>query len=270
MTPVCVFLYHSVSRDPPGWIAPVTVSPDDFEEQLDRIADSGRTVVPLSRLVSALHGGPRLPPRCAVLTFDEGFADFYWTVAPQLTARGLPATLYVTTGAVHTPGATRDGSLLPPAPMLTWRQIATLDACGVEIGGHTVTHPQLDTLPAAWVRNEVTESKRRLEDVLGHPVSAFAYPHGYSSATVRREVREAGWTSAAAVENAFSSAADDPLRIARLTVRADTPPDLFRRWTEGEGAPLAPVRERARTRGWRLYRRVRAALGQPVGGPPKS
>lgn len=268
MTPVCVFLYHSVSRDPPRWIAPFTVSPGDFAEQLDRIAESGRTVVPLSRLVSALYGGPRLPPRCAVLTFDDGFADFYWTVAPQLTARGLPATLYVTTGAVHTPGADCDGSLLPPAPMLTWRQISTLDACGVEIGGHSLTHPQLDALTAARIHHEVAGSKQRLEDVLGHRVSAFAYPHGYSSTMVRREVRAAGWTSATAMENAFSSAADDPLRIARLTVRADTPPDVFRRWTEGEGAPVAPFREHARTRSWRMYRRVRAALGLPVGGRP--
>ena len=267
-TPVAVFLYHSVADDPPPWIAPFTVTPKAFAEQLDLIADSGLTVVPLRRLVAALRGGPALPPRSAVLTFDDGFADFYWTVTPLLDARGLPATLYVTTGAVHPPGGTAAGSLLPPAEMLNWRQIATLDACGIDIGGHTRTHPQLDTLSGRKVCDEVSGCKRDLEEALGHPVEAFAYPHGYSSPTVRRKVQKAGWNSACGVGYAFSSRADDPLQISRLMVMADTPADLFRNWTEGGGAALAPRAEQLRTKGWRAYRRVRARLGRPVGGPP--
>lgn len=267
-TPVPVFLYHAVQEDPPDWIAPLTVTPRAFKEQLDRIADAGLTVLPLRRLVAAQLGGPPLPPRCAVLTFDDGFADFYWTVAPVLAARELPATLYVTTGAVHTPGRPPEGSLLPPAAMLNWRQITTLDALGIEIGGHSRTHPQLDTLSGHELGDEVVDCKWELEEALGHPVASFAYPHGYSSPAVRRRVRRAGWSSAVSVGSAFSSTADCPLRISRLMVRADTPPEQFRAWTEGAGAPVAPYPERLRTKGWRGYRRVRAALGRPVGGPP--
>ncbi|MEU5208469.1 polysaccharide deacetylase family protein [Streptomyces sp. NPDC020742] len=268
MSVVPVFLYHSVNTDPPPWIAPFTVTPRVFAEQLDRIADAGLTLVPLRRLVAAIRGGPELPARSAVLTFDDGFADFYWTVAPLLTERALPATLYITTGAVHPPGGGPDGSLLPPAAMLSWRQIATLDALGFEIGGHTVTHPQLDTLPAQRVWHEIVDSKRRLEDALSHPVYSFAYPHGYSSPAVRRTAREAGWTSACSVGNAFGSADGDPMRIARLMVRSDTGPELFTQWTRGAGAPSAAHSDSLRTRGWRFYRRTRAMLGHPVGGPP--
>lgn len=269
MSVVPVLLYHSVQDDPPSWIAPYTVTPRIFAEQLDRIADSGRTVVPLHRLATALRGGPAMPANSVVLTFDDGFADFYWTVTQLLTERDLPATLYLTTGAVNVPGAPAAGSLLPPARMLNWRQVVTLDACGVEIGAHTRTHPQLDTLSSRWLPSEIVGCRRELEDVLGHPVVSFAYPHGYSSATVRRQVREAGYTSAAAVLNALSSDNDDPMRIARLTVRADTPPEQFRRWLQGEGAPVAPTPEHLRTKGWRAYRRVRATIGRPVGGLPE-
>lgn len=270
MSSVPVFLYHSVTTDPPPWIAPYTVTPRVFAEQLDRIADAGLTIVPLRRLVAAIRGGPALPARCAVLTFDDGFADFYWSVAPMLTERALPATVYITTGAVHPPGGRPEGSLLPPAAMLSWRQIATLDALGFEIGGHTVTHPQLDTLPTQRVWHEIVDNKRRLEDALGHRVYAFAYPHGYSSAAVRRTVREADWTSATAVRNAFASADGDPMRIPRLMVQADTRPEQFTQWTRGGGAPVAPLPESVKTKGWRLYRRTRAMLGHPVGGPPGS
>ncbi|MFC8451097.1 polysaccharide deacetylase family protein [Kitasatospora sp. NPDC057223] len=268
MTVVPVFLYHSIADDPPSWIAPYTVAPRTFAEQLDRIIGSGFTIVPLRRLVLALRGGPVLPDHSAVLTFDDGFADFYWTVAPLLTERDVPATLFVTTGAVHIPGRPARGSLLPCAPMLNWRQIAALDSFGIEIGGHTRTHPQLDTLPARRVWEEVAGCKHELEDGLGHEALSFAYPHGYSSAGVRRQVQKAGWTSACAVANAFSSTADHPLRIARLMVRSDTPPEVFRNWTEGHGAPVAPFPERLRTRGWRAYRRLTATLGRPAGGPP--
>ncbi|MFH8570134.1 polysaccharide deacetylase family protein [Streptomyces sp. NPDC017993] len=268
MSAVPVFLYHSVSDDPPAWIAPYTVTPRAFAEQLDRIADGGLTVVPLRRLIAAMRGGPALPAGCAVLTFDDGFADFYQAVTPLLTERALPATLYVATGAIPAPDGRPEGSLLPPAAMLTWRQIATLDALGFEIGGHSVTHPQLDTLPAQRAWHEIVDSKRRLEDALSHPVHAFAYPHGYSSGAVRRTTREAGWTSACAIRNAFSSATDDPLRIARLTVRADTPPERFSRWTHLTGAPASPLPESLQTKVWRLYRRGSALLGRPIGGGP--
>lgn len=267
MSLVPVFLYHSVSDDPPGWIAPYTVTPAAFATQLDRIAAAGLTVVPLHRLVSALRGGAPLPDRSAVLTFDDGFADFFWTVVPLLTERELPATLFVTTGAVRVPGRPPRGSLLPYAPMLNWRQITNLEAFGVEIGGHTRTHPQLDTLGGHHVLDEVAGCKRDLEEALGHEVLSFAYPHGYSSPGVRRQVLKAGWTSACAVSNAFSSTGDDALRIARLMVMADTPPETFEAWTRGRGAPVAPFPERLRTKGWRAYRRLRAGLGRPVGGP---
>ncbi|MFC9244823.1 polysaccharide deacetylase family protein [Streptomyces sp. NPDC057136] len=261
MSAVPVFAYHSVAREPAPWIAPFSVTPRTFTEQLDRISDAGLSVVPLRQLVAALRGCKPLPERSVVLTFDDGFADFYWTVAPVLAERGLPATLYITTGAVHAPGAGPEGSLLPPAAMLNWRQITTLDALDIEIGGHSRTHAQLDILPAARARHEVNDSKRRLEDALSHPVSSFAYPHGYHSATVRRLVREAGWSSAAAAGDAFSSTADDPWRISRLMVRSDTGPAEFDRWLHGVGAPVASPHESLTTKGRRLYRRARFMAG---------
>ncbi|MEV5437072.1 polysaccharide deacetylase family protein [Streptomyces sp. NPDC052682] len=243
--------------------------PRVFAEQLALLDAGGLTVVPLRRLVAALHGGPPLPPRAAALTFDDGFADFSSTVAPLLAARALPATLYVTTGALQEQDrAAGGGSRLPPAAMLTWRQVQELDTMGVEIGGHSRTHPQLDALPRRRAREEIEGCKEQLQEALGHRVDSFAYPHGYSSPSVRRAVREAGWTSAAAVRHGFSSAADEPLRIARLMVRADTSRERFRSWTLGAGAPVAPFHEGMGTRAWRTYRHLRAAIDRPYAALP--
>ncbi|WP_371478223.1 polysaccharide deacetylase family protein [Kitasatospora sp. NBC_00315] len=265
-TVVPVFVYHSVSDHPAPWSAPRAVTRRAFADQLDRLAAAGRTVIPLRRLVSAVRGGVTLPDDAAVLTFDDGYEDFYWTTAPILSERGLPATVYITTGAVHSPGRAMPRSLLPPAAMLNWRQIGTLDALGFEIGGHSRTHAQLDIVPARRLAEEIGASKRELEEAVGHAVTAFSYPGGYSSPAVHRALAAAGWTSGATVGNAFSSAADNPYRIPRLLVTADTAPARFQQWAEGRGAGLQPLAESLSTRGGRAYRRTRARLGHPIAG----
>jgi peptidoglycan/xylan/chitin deacetylase (PgdA/CDA1 family) len=164
----------------------------------------------------------------------------------------MTATLYATTGLV---GARSPGG----AAMLGWPELAEA-AAAVEVGGHTHTHPQLDTVPLPRARDEVERCKALLEDHLGAPVRSVAYPHGYSSAAVRAIVRQAGFQSACAVNNAFSSTADDRFALARLTVRRNTPDTLIDAWLRGEGARMAPRRERPRTRAARVVRRARARV----------
>ena len=72
----------------------------------------------------------------------------------------------------------------------SWRELAELSRQGVEVGGHTHSHPMLDTLPHAAARDEITRCKALIEQHTETPVASFAYPHGYSSAWVRRMVAE--------------------------------------------------------------------------------
>ncbi|GLW99715.1 polysaccharide deacetylase family protein [Microtetraspora sp. NBRC 16547] len=252
MRPIPVLAYHSISDDPPSWIAPFTVRVRDFHEQLARVQAGGYTTL----TVAQLTGGDPVPERAVVITFDDGFADLLGVAAPALAAREMTATAYLTTGALGPVSR----SLLPPAPMVRLDQAVALEEHGLEIGAHTLTHPQLDSVPLATARREIAEPRKVLEDTLGHPVTGFAYPHGYNSHAVRRLVREAGYLSACAVKNALSSPADDRFQIARLTLMSTTTPAEFSRWLAGEGARVAPFPERLVTKGWRAYRRGRALL----------
>ncbi|MFD7442410.1 polysaccharide deacetylase family protein [Streptomyces sp. NPDC059909] len=254
-----VLLYHAVMDDPPDWIAEFTVGPKEFGAQLDAIVASGRTPVRISALADHLAGRGELPPRPVVLTFDDGFADLPGPTAEALASRGLPATAYLTTGAI-TPGPR---SLLPPAPMMTLAQAPLLEQYGMEVGGHTVTHPQLDTLGARRLRYELRHSKAVLEDTLGHEVRHLAYPHGYNSRAVRRAAHAAGYESAVAVRHALSSETDEAYRIARLILRRGHTVADVEAWMDGEGARVAPYPDSLPTMGWRLYRRARAAVKGP-------
>lgn len=259
-TAIPVFLYHAIMDDPPEWIAEFTVTPKAFAAHLDAIADSGRTPVTMSALADGLAGRAPLPPRPVLLTFDDGFADLPGPTADVLAGRELPATAYLTTGAIAPGGR----SLLPPAPMMTLDEAKRLEEAGMEIGSHTVTHAQLDTLDARRLRAELLDSKAVLEDALGHRVPHLAYPHGYNSPRVRAMAARAGYETAAAVRHALSSDRDERYRIARLIVRRGHTLADVEAWLAGGGARIAPYRDGLRTVGWRWYRRARTALRGPT------
>ncbi|MBR7835934.1 polysaccharide deacetylase family protein [Actinospica durhamensis] len=255
--PLPILLYHSVDDDPPAWIAPFTVGVGAFREQMDKVRDSGRVPVRASQVIDALRGEPGAPPlpdNAVLVTFDDGFHDFTRHALPILAERAIPAALFVTTGALR-PG---NESLLPPARMMDVAEVREAVAAGVEIGAHTHTHPQLDTVRPQAAREELTVSKYVLEDALGADVDLLAYPHGYSSASVRRTARHIGYRGAFAVRDVLSSEDDETFRVARLTLHADTPAARFDAWLRGHAARVAPHPESAATRAWRAYRRLRA------------
>ncbi|MEU2118768.1 polysaccharide deacetylase family protein [Streptomyces sp. NPDC016459] len=255
-TRIPVLLYHAVMDDPPDWIAEFTVTPKEFASQLDAVVASGRAPVTVGTLAAHLTSGDPLPDRPVVITFDDGFADLAGPTAEALAARDLPSTAYLTTGAI-TPGRP---CLLPPAPMMTLEQAPRLEEYGMEVGGHTATHAQLDTLAPGALRRELRESKAVLEDTLGHEVRHLAYPHGYNSPAVRRAAAAAGYTSAVAVRHALSSGRDEIYRIARLIVRRTHTTADVEQWMEGRGVRTAPYPDSPLTVGWRMYRRTRALV----------
>ena len=261
MTLVPILLYHSISRAPSAQMRPFTVTPDAFARQLDAVVASGATVLSIADLVARREAGT-LPERPAAITFDDGFADFAESAVPALAERSLPATLFVTTGFLRgCPGPPVRAR--PADAALHWSDLAGIDKDGVEIGAHSHGHPHLDTLSREAACAEIVLGKELLEGELGHEVESFAYPNGYSSPAVRRLVREAGFRSACAVRNTFSSDGDDRFALARLTVRDTTTTDELAGWLDGVGAPPRG-RERLATRGWRAYRRTKAvASGVP-------
>lgn len=254
--PVPVLLYHGVAPSAPPGLQPWVMHPDRFAAHLDLIVERGLTPLRVSDLVDAYRGECELPERPVAITFDDGLADFAEHAWPALRARDLTATLYVVAGAV---GATADwlGDIGGPPPrMLGWDDVRALDAEGCEIGAHSQTHPELDTLRRRGIADEVNHSRRELSSRLGAPVRSFAYPHGYHDQRVREAVVRAGFDSACAVREALSSADDDPFALARVTLLHDAGVDDLAAVLDGRSHPVAPFPEPMRTKAWRVARRV--------------
>lgn len=247
--PLPILLYHSVSDTPSARMSDYTVRPATFARHLDTIAESGSNTLTVSDLRDALDSGRPLPERPVLVTFDDGYLDTLTAAAPLLAERGMATTAYVITGSV--------GRVSPDGdPMMSWSQIDELAGLGVEIGGHSHTHPELDTLTAERASDEVRTCKDQLEQRTGRPVRSFAYPHGYSSPRARRVVEAAGYSSACSVKNALSTPEDPRYAMSRLMVLSTTSDETIRDWVHGRGAPVGRDDERLITRGWRAWRRL--------------
>ena len=262
---VPILMYHSVTDHPNSATRPLAVRPSAFESQMTYLKDRGFTPLTLADLVASQYGtgGAPAPKRPVVVTFDDGYADFHSEALPILARFGFPATVFLTSGWVSDAGA--DAAGRPLDRMLCWSQAREAVSCGVEIAGHSHSHPQLDQLPEAALRQELRRNRALLEDKVGSLVATMAYPYGYSSARVRREVRKAGYWAACAVANSLADDADDVMALPRLTISRTTSMDRFRRAVEDDRVPMIYLKEHTLTKGYAMVRRTRYGLRQLVG-----
>lgn len=170
-----ILTYHSI--DTSGSV--VSVAPDDFARQMNSIAESGYRGIALREAVSHREAYGTWPRHRVVLTFDDGFRNFYETAMPVLARHGFTATVFVVTDYM----GRRNDWETPPAGLgskeiLTWEEALELSAMGIEIGSHTRTHPDLRHLSEAEARHEIAGSRLEIEDHLDQPVRSFAYPFG--------------------------------------------------------------------------------------------
>lgn len=182
-----ILMYHYVrwvdqASDPVGY--GLSVTPDMFEQHMAALAQAGYRAVRMDTLARCMRGEPICPPQPLALTFDDGYADAFDAALPALQRHGFTATFYVVTDFVGQPG------------YMTWEQLAAMRDAGMEIGAHSISHPDLTTLDAAELARQVGGSKAIIEERLGVRVVSFCYPAGQHNAAVVEAVRAAGYESA--------------------------------------------------------------------------
>jgi peptidoglycan/xylan/chitin deacetylase (PgdA/CDA1 family) len=253
---VPVLMYHSVSSSTNPLFKRWAVSPDLFDEHLSYLSHQQYTPITVTDLVRArVRRDAALPARPVVLTFDDAYADFYDNAFPALRRFGFVATLYIPTAYV---GGTcgwlrREGE--GSRPMATWSQLAEVAAGGIECGGHSHSHVPIDAIPSAAAAAEVRRCKSILEDHLDREALSFAYPYGWTTSSVKRMVRAAGYASACAIKGMLSTSRDDPLEVPRLVVTGDTTVEALARLLIHQPTPLEVTLRNAARPLWRFMPR---------------
>ena len=204
-----VFIYHRFDE---ARYPSTNISIDDFSAHLAILKAEQIQVLRLIDLAEAMASGKPLPARSVVLTVDDAFTSFLTGAWPLLREAGFPVTLFVNTGSVGRPG------------YLDWDQLRSLEAAGVDIANHTVSHAHLinrleGESPADWrqrVVGEVTEAGEALEQHLERPVNLFAYPYGEYEPELLKIMQEAGFLAAMAQQSGVVTAAADRFALPRF------------------------------------------------------
>lgn len=203
---VPILMYHYVrdvnqKSDPVGYN--LSVSPNDFELQMRSFIRTGYNFITPRDFLEG-----RANNRSLMLTFDDGYADFYNNAFPVLKKYRIKATVFVVSNF------TDDAK----GNYLTSSQIKELSDWGIEIGSHSVNHPNLTKISPSELAKQMQQSKNFLENITSQEIISFAYPAGHYNDLVLDATRESGYKFAVTTENGFGSLRDNLLTQKRIRI----------------------------------------------------
>lgn len=188
--PPVVLVYHGVNDlDDADDPVRLVLSPTLLASQVRWLLGRRYRFLTAEELLAETSGGAP-PPRTAVLTFDDGWRDAVTVAAPLLTALGVRATFYVNPGRW---GGQHPDVIGTGGRLLDESEAHALLRAGMELGAHTMTHPDLRLLDDDTLRWELVESRAAVQRVTGRACRTFAYPYGLFDERVEAAVREAGY-----------------------------------------------------------------------------
>jgi peptidoglycan/xylan/chitin deacetylase (PgdA/CDA1 family) len=205
--PILMYHYIRVNPNPRDRVGfGLSTTPAMFHAQMQYLADHGFRVISLHQAATAIATHTPLPTRAVVLTFDDGYADFFTAAIPELRSHGFTATDFVISGRMGMWN------------YMTRSQVAAAAAMGFNIGAHTVDHFALAALAPARAVWEMRTSKQALEALLAQPVLDFAYPYGSYDRFVAIEARTLGFEAAASSNPGVLHWAGQLMYLSRMRV----------------------------------------------------
>jgi peptidoglycan/xylan/chitin deacetylase (PgdA/CDA1 family) len=181
--PPLVLAYHAIAREPaPDLVGEMVASAGELTAQVGALRAEGRRIVVAGELTGADDE--------AALTFDDGWADALTVAGPLLCELGVRGTFFVCPGLF---GNADENGFSPEGRVLTAEEAGRLHGLGMELGAHSLQHPDLVTVDDAVLRAELEGSKAAVEAITGEPCRTFAYPFGRHDARVRAATEAAGF-----------------------------------------------------------------------------
>ena len=208
-----IFMIHQVLPAGTPWADPyLSITPQTLAAQIQQLLKTGHRFLTLQEAWQRILAGTDVP-RAATLTFDDLDLDFVRHALPILAAARVPATVFAVAGWLREPPV---ADAPPDARRLRPADLKVLAAAGIEIGSHAFSHRVLTGLPDPELRQELTDSRSFLQDLLGRPVPCLAYPRGRFSPRVLAAAAAAGYACACSTLRGNVHAADDRYSLKRV------------------------------------------------------
>ena len=225
-----VLTYHRVLVEAPQASKfNIYVSTAELEAQIINLKQRGFEFVTFKDLADGAK-----PKKPVILTFDDGYEDNHKNLLPLLKKHQARAVIYVLADPALKNNSWDMVKGEPEAPLMSDAEVLECHRSGlVEIGSHGLYHQHLPQLSDKEARQEIFESKRMLEALLGDEVVSFAYPYGDYGQRETELVSEAGYCFGVATVSGPVKMADDLMRVRRITMFPNTGSSKFRRKTSG-------------------------------------
>jgi peptidoglycan/xylan/chitin deacetylase (PgdA/CDA1 family) len=193
--------------------SPLSFPPSLFRRGMAHLHRAGFRTVTVGHAARLLRndGDGRSPQRLMAITFDDGCQSFYESAFPVLRDLGYQATVFVITAPAGSTGL----PFMKGRVRLTWDQLGRLHESGMEIGAHTVTHPDLTRLDEAGIAAELEGSRAAIAERVGAPAASFAYPFGCHN-DLTRALARATFDCACTADLAVADSASDMHALGRL------------------------------------------------------
>jgi peptidoglycan/xylan/chitin deacetylase (PgdA/CDA1 family) len=175
------------------------ITPQMFEQQMQELKNRGITVIGMQDFLAWKRGEKNIPPRCAIISFDDGWKSQYDVAWPIMKKFGYTFTMFIYTEGVR-------GGHFGGGEAITWEQLAEMRDAGIDIQAHSETHQDLrkpyDKVAKKklsppeyeqWLQNEVGRCKDTLEQRLGIKVNCFAVPYGFYNQHVKDVAKGVGY-----------------------------------------------------------------------------
>lgn len=202
-----ILMYHHIRdfNDPNDKIGTnLSVSPKKFAEQLDLIKSEGYTTITFNNLDTG-----NIPTKPILLTFDDGYENFYQNAYFELKKRGMVGTTFIITNNIG------------KNEYMNEKEIKEIAANGIEIGSHTLSHPDLSKLSSDRAEKEISNSKKTLESLTNNQIISFCYPSGKFSEETTQILKNAGYKYAVTTKSKLTTF-ENLFELSRYRVNSDT------------------------------------------------
>jgi peptidoglycan/xylan/chitin deacetylase (PgdA/CDA1 family) len=211
-----VLTYHKLGPRPRGVrIKGLYVGEKLFARQLSELRTAGFTTPSSSDLFPIQYNSRNK----IVLTFDDGYASVLRHGLLPLAENKFHAIQFLVADFIGKTNQWDRHAGEASEPLLDGAQIHEWLAEGHEIGSHTLTHQSLTRIPRTRAREEISGSRKKLEDLFGRPVQYFCYPYGDWNDAIRDLVMEAGYSAAFTTTAGVNTETDSPFALKRFTAR---------------------------------------------------
>ncbi len=201
-----VIYYHALKQQDMG----------KFEKQMTYLATKCCTVK-VSNIRNVSTNGSKM---LVAITFDDAFISVTENAVPVLKKLGLPAGIFVPAGNLGQPPCWDMPENCPDKneTVMSQEQITMLDRGGFEIFSHSLSHPVMTELENDRIQDELVQSKKALERIVGHQILGVSYPYGVHNANVRQAAHRVGYQFGFTIEPYPVDASPDNFQIGRFKV----------------------------------------------------